>query len=143
MHDPHPRVVQRDPPVDLHQRPLDELFVSGNEVRCARRRVSPRQADVIDALHHDHVSDAGLHQDILVEPCQRADTGAIPEHAVAADAGVEHAEPALAGVQPVRETDADLVVAGAYSASGLKKLFFGSTAKGLLEDSPIPLFLYH
>ncbi|MDX1420874.1 MAG: universal stress protein [Rubricoccaceae bacterium] len=41
------------------------------------------------------------------------------------------------------ETEADLIVAGAYSASGLKKLFFGSTAKGLIEDSPVPLFLYH
>ena len=41
------------------------------------------------------------------------------------------------------ETDADLLVAGAYSASGLKKLFFGSTATGLIEDSALPLFLYH
>jgi len=41
------------------------------------------------------------------------------------------------------ETDADLIVAGAYSASGLKKLFFGSTTEGLLEHSPVPLFLCH
>ena len=40
-------------------------------------------------------------------------------------------------------TGADLIVAGAYSASGLKKLFVGSTAKGLIEESPVPLFLYH
>ena len=38
---------------------------------------------------------------------------------------------------------ADLIVAGAYSASGLKKLLFGSTAKDLIEKCTIPLFLYH
>lgn len=38
---------------------------------------------------------------------------------------------------------ADLIVSGAYSASGLKKFFFGSTAKGLIEKSVVPLFLYH
>ncbi len=40
-------------------------------------------------------------------------------------------------------SNADLIVAGAYSASGLKKLLFGSTAKGLIEKSTVPLFLYH
>lgn len=40
-------------------------------------------------------------------------------------------------------TNADLIVAGAYSKSGLKKLFFGSTAEGLIEKSSVPLFLYH
>ena len=38
---------------------------------------------------------------------------------------------------------ADLVVSGAYSASGIKKFFFGSTVKGLIEKSSVPLFLYH
>ncbi len=37
----------------------------------------------------------------------------------------------------------DLVVAGAYAKSGLSTFFFGSTAKGLIEECPLPLFLYH
>ena len=41
------------------------------------------------------------------------------------------------------ERGADLIVAGAYSASGLKRLFFGTTAKGLIENATVPLFLYH
>jgi nucleotide-binding universal stress UspA family protein len=56
---------------------------------------------------------------------------------------VEDGAPRARILRHAAETDADLIVAGAYSASGLKKLFFGSTAKGLIEDSPIPLFLYH
>ena len=39
--------------------------------------------------------------------------------------------------------EADLIVAGAHSSSGLKKFFFGSTVKGLIEKSAVPLFLYH
>jgi nucleotide-binding universal stress UspA family protein len=42
-----------------------------------------------------------------------------------------------------RRTRADLIVAGAYAKSGLSKFFFGSTAKGLIEECEIPLFLYH
>jgi nucleotide-binding universal stress UspA family protein len=41
------------------------------------------------------------------------------------------------------ECGAHLIVAGAYSKSGLKKWFFGSTAKALIEESEVPLFLYH
>ncbi|MEL6614706.1 MAG: universal stress protein [Bacteroidota bacterium] len=37
---------------------------------------------------------------------------------------------------------ADLLVAGAYSAKGLRKLLFGSTAIKLLNEASLPLFLY-
>ncbi|MEM9997101.1 MAG: universal stress protein [Bacteroidota bacterium] len=40
-------------------------------------------------------------------------------------------------------SEADAIVAGAYSRSGISRLFFGSTAKGLIESSPVPLFMYH
>lgn len=40
-------------------------------------------------------------------------------------------------------SQADLVVAGAYAKSGLSTFFFGSTAKGLIEECRLPLFLYH
>ncbi|MEM6784350.1 MAG: universal stress protein [Bacteroidota bacterium] len=41
------------------------------------------------------------------------------------------------------QVSADLIVAGAYSRSGISRLFFGSTAKGLIERSEVPLFMYH
>ena len=41
-----------------------------------------------------------------------------------------------------KSSQADLIVSGAYSASGIKTFFFGSTAKGLIEKSSVPLFLY-
>ena len=52
-------------------------------------------------------------------------------------------EPLERIVNQCDHTGADLIVAGAYSASGLKKLIFGSTAKGLIGRSSVPLFLYH
>ncbi|MDX1438488.1 MAG: universal stress protein [Rubricoccaceae bacterium] len=53
-------------------------------------------------------------------------------------------EKALDRILSHREaTNADLIVAGAYSKSGIRKLFFGSTAEGLIEKSKVPLFLYH
>lgn len=42
-----------------------------------------------------------------------------------------------------KRAHADMIVAGAYAKSGLSKFFFGSTAKGLIEDCHLPLFLYH
>ncbi len=56
---------------------------------------------------------------------------------------VEGGDPLERILSQQKATDADLVVSGAYSASGLKKLLFGSTAKGLIEKSVVPLFLYH
>lgn len=42
-----------------------------------------------------------------------------------------------------RETNVDIVVAGAHSVSLLRKLAFGSTTQKLLNECPTPLFLYH
>ncbi len=38
---------------------------------------------------------------------------------------------------------ADLVVCGAYTRSGFRKLMFGSSATKLIDDAKVPLFLYH
>ena len=40
-------------------------------------------------------------------------------------------------------TGADLVVAGAYTKSGFRKLVFGSSTTKLLDEARVPLFLYH
>lgn len=40
-------------------------------------------------------------------------------------------------------TKADLVVSGAYTKSGLRKMVFGSSTTKLLDEAAVPLFLYH
>ncbi len=42
-----------------------------------------------------------------------------------------------------QEIQADLIVAGAYATTGLKKLLFGSSTSALIEKTTVPLFLYH
>ncbi len=42
-----------------------------------------------------------------------------------------------------KELYPSLVVMGAYGRSGLSELFFGSTAREILEDGSLPLFVYH
>jgi nucleotide-binding universal stress UspA family protein len=46
-------------------------------------------------------------------------------------------------VRFAEEIQADLVVAGAYATSGLKRWFFGSSTSALLEKTTLPLFVYH
>ncbi|NNF59433.1 MAG: universal stress protein [Rhodothermaceae bacterium] len=58
-------------------------------------------------------------------------------------ASVEDSAPRERILSHTVASGADLIVAGAFSQTGLKKFFFGSTAKGLIEESPVPLFLYH
>ena len=41
-----------------------------------------------------------------------------------------------------QSSGADLLVAGAYSTKGIRKWLFGTTAVKLLNESPVPLFLY-
>ena len=38
---------------------------------------------------------------------------------------------------------ADLIVAGAFSKTGLRKFVFGSAVEALLREAKVPLFLYH
>ena len=40
-----------------------------------------------------------------------------------------------------RNVDADLLVAGAHSVSGIKRIAFGSITEKLLKDCPLPMFL--
>lgn len=41
------------------------------------------------------------------------------------------------------EVDADLIVSGAHSVSRISKWMFGSTTENLLDESDLPLFVYH
>lgn len=56
---------------------------------------------------------------------------------------IEGGDPTTVLLRHAQQTDADLIVAGSYAATGIRKLFSGSTAKDFIEKSPIPLFLYH
>jgi nucleotide-binding universal stress UspA family protein len=46
-------------------------------------------------------------------------------------------------LEEVRERNARLLVMGAYGHSGVREFLLGSTTKGVLKDSPVPVFLCH
>ena len=81
---------------------LDQLLVPGDQIRRARRSGSCRAMpmSLIPSMTID-VRDAGLHQHVAIESRQRADTGAVAEHAVAADA--RRSAPPIAGVPCARQ----------------------------------------
>ena len=43
----------------------------------------------------------------------------------------------------IAENDIDLLVMGAYSKRSVREFFMGSVTKHLIEETKIPLFLYH
>lgn len=43
----------------------------------------------------------------------------------------------------VHDNQIDLLVMGAYGRNNLRSFFFGSVTKGLIENTNIPLFIYH
>jgi nucleotide-binding universal stress UspA family protein len=51
--------------------------------------------------------------------------------------------PADAILDQAEMVGAGLIVMGAYGRSPLKEFFFGSVTRALLQESPVPLFLYH
>ena len=56
---------------------------------------------------------------------------------------IESSDPANRICDLAQGERADLVVSGAYAKSGFRKVVFGSSATKLLEQSKVPLFLYH
>jgi nucleotide-binding universal stress UspA family protein len=51
--------------------------------------------------------------------------------------------PAQVLLEQISRLDAGLLVMGAYGQPTLKEFFFGSVTRRLLEQSPVPIFLYH
>ena len=43
----------------------------------------------------------------------------------------------------VQQLDAGLLVMGAYGQPVLREFFLGSVTRKVLEECPVPLFLYH
>lgn len=56
---------------------------------------------------------------------------------------VEGSNPADVLVRYADGEHADLMVSGAYTKSGFRKLVFGSSVTKLLDEATVPLFLYH
>jgi nucleotide-binding universal stress UspA family protein len=59
----------------------------------------------------------------------------------ATTASVKSRNPHEAIMDYTRGVDADLLVAGAHSVSGIKRIAFGSITEKLLKDCPLPMFL--
>lgn len=53
------------------------------------------------------------------------------------------AAPAQVLLEHVQQVQAGLLVMGAYGQPILREFFFGSVTHTMLEESPVPLFLYH
>lgn len=60
-----------------------------------------------------------------------------------ATTAIESSDPANRICELAQGDRADLVVSGAYAKSGFRKMIFGSSATKLLDQSKVPLFLYH
>jgi nucleotide-binding universal stress UspA family protein len=52
-------------------------------------------------------------------------------------------DPASILLDHARQMNAGLVVMGAFGHSPLREFFFGSTTRGVLRDSKVPVMLYH
>lgn len=92
-----------------------------------------------------HVRDKGREAQLESERLLRGASAYLEDHGFApiVKTSVEGGDPLDRILEHCKASEADLIVSGAYSASGIKKFFFGSTAKGLIEKSSVPLFLYH
>ncbi len=92
-----------------------------------------------------HVRDKGREAQLESERLLRGASAYLEDHGFApiVKTSVEGGDPLNRILEHCKASEADLIVSGAYSASGIKKFFFGFTAKGIIEKSSVPLFLYH
>jgi len=56
---------------------------------------------------------------------------------------IKSGEPAEVIFNTAKELGDALIIMGAYGHSGLKELFFGSTAEKIIKDGSFPIFVYH
>ena len=69
--------------------------------------------------------------------------GYFASYGVDADTVVAPGNPRDSILSQAREREADLLVIGAYGRNRLTSFFVGSTARAIVADAGIPLFLYH
>ena len=92
-----------------------------------------------------HVRDGGREAELESERLLQGAVSYLEAHGFreVRQSSVEGGDPLERILKQGNSIEADLIVSGAYSHSGIKKILFGSTAKGLIEKSKMPLFLYH
>jgi nucleotide-binding universal stress UspA family protein len=110
----------------------------------ATRALQMFQAVWLDSSHEAHVVCVDPHQEHAVRCVERAVEFLQRHHiAVQAHAIATSASPAHVLLEQVQQVGASLLVMGAYGRSTLREFFGGSITRTLLQESPVPLFLYH
>ncbi len=136
--------------VESEYRPIRKVLVAyDRSVSAARAMQKFAELDAFDSEHLQLVvlnvrgggDDARRESDLMLQLA----SGYLDAHGFASVEGVsvESGDPKATILDFADRNHADLIVAGAYSKTGMKKFLFGSTATGLIEGCPVPLFLYH
>ncbi len=137
----------------------DDLFVRGDDAPHQRVVLglrdfggSRQHADVVDALQHNQVANAGLREHIVVKSGQRIRPEAIEQQAIAADAVIEHSDGLgrVGGLQaPSQEVGPAIVAVGRSAVAvgdGIPECDHGGGAAGRLhvhagDEIPVVHFL--
>ena len=94
-----------------------------------------------------HTADAAEHGDSAVEAAKTADRAIefLRFHDIAADriGVVGQGQPGETLLEKTRELGVDLLVMGAYGRSRLAEFFLGSSTHTVIQNSPVPVFLFH
>ncbi|SRR5712691_11681887 len=110
----------------------------------ATRALQIFQAVWLDSSHEVHVVCVDPDQEHAARCVERA-VDFLQQHdvVVQAHALATSASPAHVLLEHVRQVDASLLVMGAYGRSTLREFLGHSVTRILLQESPVPLFLYH
>jgi nucleotide-binding universal stress UspA family protein len=110
----------------------------------ATRALQMFQALGLASAYDVHVVCVDAEQERAVHCVEHAVTFLHGHNVVAkAHALATSASPAHVLLEQVQQLDASLLVMGAYGRSTLREFFCGSLTHTMLQESPVPLFLYH
>ena len=110
----------------------------------ATRALQMFQAVWLDSSHEVHVVCVDPNQEHAAHCVERA-VEFLQRHdiAVQAHALATSASPAHVLLEQAQQMEASLLVMGAYGRSTLREFLGHSVTRTLLQESPVPLFLYH
>lgn len=122
----------------------DAVIVAYDGSLQAARALCMFQASGLSQLGKVHIVSADSDHDQAVRKAGRAEEF-LRFHEIEAQvhAVATSAAPATVLFDQAKNLHAGLVVMGAYGQSTLREFFLGSVTRTMLEDSPVPLFLYH
>ncbi|VTR99979.1 universal stress protein [Tuwongella immobilis] len=87
-----------------------------------------------------------IHRDVdTAIRCAEIAIDYLNHHGIAAkNLAIESSDsPASVLLDAIAQTNAEMIVSGAYGQSVIREFFLGSVTQTLLAESPVPLFLYH